>query len=138
MSGYSGTPLVKKLGFKPGYTVWMANSPDGFEGLLGPLPENLTLTNQTSEADIALVFATTRPEIEEAFAEAKDKIPANGAIWVAWPKRSSGVATDLTEDVMRDLFLPTGMVDNKVCAIDDTWSGLRFVVRKENRANWAR
>ena len=138
MSGYSGTPLVKKLGFKPGYTVWMANSPDGFEGLLGPLPENLTLTNQTSEADIALVFATTRPEIEEAFAEAKHKIPANGAIWVAWPKRSSGVATDLTEDVMRDLFLPTGMVDNKVCAIDDTWSGLRFVVRKENRANWAR
>ena len=138
MSGYSGTPLVKKLGFKPGYTVWMANSPDGFEGLLGPLPENLTLTNQTSEADIALVFATTRPEIEEAFAEAKHKIPANGAIWVAWPKRSSRVATDLTEDVMRDLFLPTGMVDNKVCAIDDTWSGLRFVVRKENRANWAR
>ena len=138
VSGYSGTPLVKKLGFKPGHTVWIANPPDGFDGLLGSLPENLTLTDRTSKADIALVFAITRPEIEEAFAKAKDKIPANGAIWVAWPKRSSGVATDLTEDVMRDLFLPTGMVDNKVCAIDDTWSGLRFVVRKENRVNWAR
>ena len=75
--------------------------------------------------------------MEDAFENAQKRIAADGAIWVAWPKRSSGVETDLTEDVMRELFLPTGMVDNKVCAIDETWSGLRFAVRKENRPDWS-
>ena len=103
---------------------------------LGDLPSGVALHHQTTPSDIFIVFARWRDDIENRFRQAMARIPADGAIWAAWPKKSSGVETDLTENTMRDLFLPTGMVDNKVCAIDDTWSGLRFVVRKENRALW--
>lgn len=139
VTGYSGTPLANKLGIKAGFHVWTAGAPSGLVDLLAPLPADVSLMKGNQpEADLAIVFGTTRSEIEARFAAAMERIGPDGAIWVAWPKRSSGISTELTEDTMRELFLPTGMVDNKVCAIDRTWSGLRFVVRKENRAGWNR
>ena len=135
MSGYSGTPLPKKLGIKEGLTVGIiGESPPGFA--LEDLPPGTQMHHRLEPSDIFLIFATASLAIEHLFHQAMEQIPAEGAIWVAWPKKSSGVATDLTEDTMRDLFLPTGMVDNKVCAIDETWSGLRFVVRTLNRPDW--
>jgi hypothetical protein len=135
MTGYSGTPLVKKLGIKEGMTVGIiGDRPPGF-ALKDP-PPGTRVHERIEPSNVFLIFATASTAIEELFQQAMKQIPADGAIWVAWPKKASGVETDLTEDTMRDLFLPTGMVDNKVCAIDETWSGLRFVVRKENRVGW--
>jgi hypothetical protein len=96
----------------------------------------VALHHDIAGSDIFILFGRWAEELEESFHDAAALLPPDGAIWVAWPKRSSGVETDITEDTLRDLFLPSGMVDNKVCAIDDIWSGLRFVVRKENRAAW--
>lgn len=103
---------------------------------LGPLSPDVALHHDIAGSDIFILFGRWAEELEESFHDAAALLPPDGAIWVAWPKRSSGVETDITEDTLRDLFLPSGMVDNKVCAIDDIWSGLRFVVRKENRAAW--
>lgn len=137
MSGYSGTPLAKKLGIKAGYDVWTVGAPDGFVDWLESLSEGVDVqTGSQPRVDMAIVFGISRADIEERFASAMGRIGPEGAIWVAWPKKSSGIPTDLNGDVMRELFLPTGMVDNKVCAINETWSGLRFVVRRENRATW--
>lgn len=136
MTGYSGTPLPGKLGIGEGATVGIINAPAGFSTTLGELPGGVETHDRIESADIFLIFATEASVLEPLFHAAMAQIPADGSIWVAWPKRSSGVATDLTEDTMRGMFLPTGMVDNKVCAIDGTWSGLRFVVRKENRPSW--
>lgn len=134
MAGYSGTPLPKKLGIKEGMTVSMLHAPDHFE--FDGLPNDVTIHRTETAADVYLIFETNSAKAEADFRRAMDLIPADGAIWVAWPKKASGVDTDITGNVLRDLLLPTGMVDNKVCAIDDTWSGLRFVVRKENRSDW--
>ena len=136
MAGYSGTPLPQKLGIKEGMTVGILNSPDSFKPTLGRLPPDVEVHHEMTGSNIFIVFGKWADELEESFHRATAHLPPDGAIWVAWPKRSSGVETDITEDTLRDLFLPTGMVDNKVCAIDETWSGLRFVVRKENRATW--
>lgn len=138
MAGYSGTPLPRKLGIRAGDTVVALDAPAGFEETLGELPEDVRLARDRRPAQMVIAFATSSHEMSLLFEEGMGLIPADGAIWVAWPKRSSRVETDLTEDVMRELFLPTGMVDTKVCAIDETWSGLRFVVRKENRPEWPR
>ncbi len=135
-AGYSGTSLPKKLGIKPGMTLGVIDPPDGFEEALGALPEQVELHYSMNRSDIFIVFGQWADELDNSFNRAATRLPADGAIWVAWPKRSSGVESDITEDTLRDLFLPTGMVDNKVCAIDEIWSGLRFVVRKENRAEW--
>lgn len=138
MAGYSGTPLPQKLGIKEGMTISILNAPNYFHFDLGDLPEDVEVRADADNApaDIFLVFSARAAEAERGFERAMTYLPPDGAIWVAWPKKSSGKDTDITEDMLRDLFLPTGMVDNKVCAIDDTWSGLRFVVRKENRADW--
>lgn len=136
MAGYSGTPLPKKLGIKEGMTVGVLNAPNFFDFDLGDLPNEVDVHRTEAQADLYLIFADRAEEAERGFTRAMTMLPADGAIWVAWPKKSSGVETDISEDTLRELFLPTGMVDNKVCAIDDTWSGLRFVVRKENRPNW--
>ena len=136
MTGYSGTPLPQKLGIKGGMTLGILEAPDSFAGTLGRLPADVTVHRDLAPSDIFIVFGQWADDLDEAFHDAAAQLPPDGAIWVAWPKRSSGVETDVTEDTLRDLFLPSGMVDNKVCAIDDTWSGLRFVVRKENRATW--
>lgn len=136
MAGYSGTPLPKKLGIKEGMTVGVLHAPNYFEFDLGDLPDDVEVHRTEQPADMFLIFADSAAEAERGFIRAMTYIPADGAIWVVWPKQSSGVETDIREDTLRDLFLDTGMVDNKVCAIDDTWSGLRFVVRKENRGDW--
>ena len=136
MAGYSGTPLIKKLGVAEGTTLGILNMPNYYDLELGDLPPDVQVHRGDFPADIFIVFAERSDEAERAFQAAIPSLPPNGAIWVFWPKKSSDVETDLTEQTLRDLFLPTGMVDNKVIAVDATWSGLRFVVRKENRESW--
>jgi len=136
MAGHSGTPLVEKLGIEEGKTVGMLNMPNYYDLDLGDLPANVQVHHGEFPADIFIVFAERSDEAERGFQTAITGLSSDGAIWVFWPKKSSGVETDLTEQTLRDLFLPTGMVDNKVIAVDETWSGLRFVIRKENREGW--
>ncbi|MDH3462343.1 MAG: DUF3052 domain-containing protein [Acidimicrobiia bacterium] len=128
--------MPKKLGIKEGMDVVVLGAPPYFSTTLGALPDGASLADTAGEAEIYIVFSDSADEIDRLFHLAMGNIPADGAIWVAWPKKSSGIETDLSEATMRDVFLPTGMVDNKVCAIDEIWSGLRFVVRKENRPTW--
>lgn len=134
MAGYSGTPLTKKLGIKPGARVLLWGAPDGFETDLEPLPEGVDLRRRlASGIDVALLFVTTRKDLERRFATVAARVPPAGSIWVAWPKKSSGMSTDLTENLLREVVLPTGFVDTKVCAVTDVWSGLRFVRRLSHR-----
>jgi hypothetical protein len=134
MAGYSGTPLATKLGIKDGHRVGLLNAPDGFVALLDPLPPDVELVaGVRSRRDVVVAFVRRRSEIESKLTAMTRAIFPDGAIWIAWPKRTSKVPTSITEDVVREVALPTGLVDNKVCAIDDTWSGLRLVVRRENR-----
>ncbi len=130
MAGYSGKPLVQKLGVKPDSTVCLLGAPDGIEELLAPLPEGVTLRRgNRGKREMTLWFVTARREFERRLA-AVAKAVGEGTLWMAWPKRSSGVDTDMTEDVIRDVVLPVGLVDTKVCAIDETWSGLRLTRRR--------
>ena len=133
-AGYSGTPLARKLGIKEGSRVALLGAPEGFDEELAPLPGGTAVLRRLAAGvDVALLFVTERRELERRFdAVAKAVFPAGG-FWVAWPKKSSKVATDLTEDVLREVALPKGLVDNKVCAVTEVWSGLRLVWRKENR-----
>ena len=137
MVGYSGTPLHRKLGIKPGAALSIEDAPPGFDATLGELPDGVRRTEDGEPSiDVLVAFHVSRKRLEAAFPAQAQRIAPNGGYWIAWPKRSSGVPTDLTEDVLREVLLPAGLVDNKVCAIDETWSGLRFVVRKERRAEW--
>lgn len=135
MVGYSGTPLARKLGIDEGSRVALLGAPEGLDEDLAPLPGGVTVLRRlASGLDVAVLFVTERRELERRFpAVAKAVFPAGG-FWVAWPKRASKVPTDLTEDVLREVGLPQGLVDNKVCAITDVWSGLRLVWRRENRS----
>jgi hypothetical protein len=134
MVGYSGTPLARKLGIKEGARVALLAAPEGFDAELAPLPAGVTVLRRLApDLDVAVLFVTERRQLERRFeAIARAVFPAGG-FWVAWPKRASKAPTDLTEDVLRDVALPKGLVDNKVCAVTDVWSGLRLVWRKENR-----
>lgn len=133
-AGYSGTPLPRKLGLREGDRVLLVGAPDGAEELLEPLPAGVTVARRArSPLDAILFFATRRSEVERRHEELAARLTRAGMLWLAWPKRSSGVPTDVTEGVLREVILPSGMVDTKVCAIDDTWSGLRFVRRRELR-----
>ena len=133
-AGYSGTPLPKKLGIREGSRICYVNQPSDFERTVGELPDGVEVRSRArGSLDVVVWFVTARRELEARLAALRRAIEPAGALWVAWPKRSSGVATDMTEDVVREVALPTGLVDNKVCAIDETWSGLRLVVRKELR-----
>ena len=136
MAGYSGKPLAQKLGITEGKTVGILNMPNYFDIDLGDLPPDVVVHRTELPADIFIVWADRSDEAQRGFERAITYLPSDGAIWVFWPKKSSGVETDLTEQALRDLFLPSGMVDNKAIAVDDTWSGLRFVVRKEKREAW--
>ena len=139
MAGYSGTPLPKKLGIKPKSRLAIVDAPESFDKTLGELPERVEVrTRVRGPLDVIVFFTTSAKELARRFDKLAAALDPAGALWVAWPKRSSGVATDMTEDVVRDVALPKGLVDNKVCAIDDTWSGLRLVIRKENRPAPAR
>lgn len=132
-TGYSGTPLAQKLGIKAGHAVGLLDAPAGFEESLAPLPPVRLTTALGRDTDVIVLFCRDRAALATGLPRAHAALAQAGGLWVAWPKRSSGLATDLTEDGVRELALPRGLVDNKVCAIDATWSGLRLVIRKELR-----
>jgi hypothetical protein len=134
MAGYSGTPLPQKLGIKPGLTVITLNAPKNYRRLLGSIPEGVIFSDRLKpDSNFVHVFTKKRSELTKRLSILREKIADTGTIWVSWPKKSSGVPTDVTEDVVRAVALPLGLVDVKVCAIDETWSGLKLMVRKENR-----
>ena len=134
MAGYSPRPLVAKLGIKPGARVALVGAPEGFESELDPLPPGAQLARRLSKGvDVAVIFTTSRAVLAKRWDALTAAVGPTGAVWVAWPKRASGVTTDITEDVVRDVVLPTGWVDVKVAAIDETWSGLRCVLRRDHR-----
>jgi hypothetical protein len=130
--GYSGTPLVKKLGIKPDARIQFVSPPKNFPSLVGPIPEGARV-QRDGVLDFAIVFVTELADLMKRFPVLRDRLETNGMLWVAWPKRTSGVTTDLNEGVVRDYGLRAGLVDVKVCAIDDTWSGLKFVRRLKDR-----
>jgi hypothetical protein len=130
--GYSGTPLVQKLGIKAGARIQFLGAPPQLPSLLGALPDGAT-TAARGKLEFALVFVTRMSELAKQFPKLRDRLESNGMLWVSWPKKSSGVATDVNENLVRDLGLTMGLVDVKVCAIDDTWSGLKFVRRLSDR-----
>ena len=133
MAGYSGTPLVNKIGIKPGHRLLLVNGPKNFASTLGELPSDNKLVSKDKAFDVAIVFATSAAELDKRLRETKRSMEQNGMVWVGWPKKTSGVATDLLENKVRDIGLAAGLVDIKVCAIDDTWSGLKFVIRVADR-----
>jgi hypothetical protein len=170
-AGYSGTPLPKKLGIKPGARVGLAGAPDGFGALLEPLPDGARIEASafttgafttgafttgapaagaagagpadavlagavlpgTGPFDVIVFFTVEQAELAGRLSELRARMAPAAGLWIAWPKRASRVPTDMTEDVIREIALPTGLVDNKVCAIDAVWSGLRLVIRRELR-----
>ncbi|GMU79240.1 MAG: hypothetical protein AMXMBFR46_20330 [Acidimicrobiia bacterium] len=133
MAGYSGTPLARKLGINEGTRLAIVSAPDGFAAGLD-LPNGVRVRSAArGRVDILVFFATRRGELARRFPTMKRAIATDGGLWIAWPKRTSGVATDLSEAPVREVGLAHGLVDNKVCAIDDTWSGLRFVYRSADR-----
>ena len=134
MAGYSSTPLSRKLGIKADARVAIVSAPAGFSSCLEPLPEGVRVFEAArGRSDVLVFFATRRNELQRRFAKLANAVDADGVIWIAWPKQTSMVATDLTESVVREIGLEHGLVDNKVCAIDETWSGLRFVYRLVDR-----
>ncbi|HEV7806253.1 MAG TPA: DUF3052 domain-containing protein [Solirubrobacteraceae bacterium] len=133
-AGYSGTPLVRKLGFRPGMRAHFVSAPADFGALLGELPDGVrVLARPAAPLDLVMLFVTSRAQLERRLGGLHAKLRQDGMVWVAWPKRASKVATDMTEDVVRDVVLPRGLVDVKVCAIDETWSALKLVIRRELR-----
>ncbi len=133
MAGYPGTPLAQKLGIRPGHAVTVLGAPTGFA--IDDLPAGVTpRTRLRGVSDVIVTFHTSRADLDARLPKLMAVLRVDGGIWVAWPKKASGVPTDITEDVVREICLPTGLVDVKVCAIDDTWSGLRLCLRKELRA----
>lgn len=133
-SGYSGTPLVRKLGIKPGMTVVVNGAPDDFIDLLGPLPEGAKITSEAFPgADMLHIFTNRRDEMERLIADGRKLIKRTGAIWVSWYKKAAKLPTEITEDDIREAARALGLVDVKVCAVDSRWSGLKLVIRKENR-----
>jgi hypothetical protein len=134
MAGYSSTPLPRKLGIKNGFRVAFLHAPNGFTRTLGELPRGVRVTTQVrTESDLAVLFVTTAAALRREFPRLVPRISTNGMLWVAWPKKASGLKTDLSFDVVQRAGLATGLVDTKICAIDDTWSGLRFVRRLVDR-----
>ena len=136
MAGYSGTPLAKKLGIKEGSRIALVNAPKDFQFELGELPDNVQFIKRpTKLLDIILLFVLTERALTRDFAKLAATLVSNGMIWIAWPKKTSGVATDLSEQRVRQIGLDAGLVDVKICAIDDTWSGLKFVYRLKDRSS---
>jgi hypothetical protein len=133
-AGYSGTPLAKKLGIKEGASVAFLEAPAGFDESVAPLPDGVEVARKARPGvDVVVFFTRTRRELEERIEALRAAIAPAGGLWVGWPKRASGVETDMTEDIVREVALPLGLVDVKVCAIDETWSGLRLVIRVTER-----
>ena len=133
-AGYSGTPLAKKLGITAGCKVLCIDAPAGYRGLLEPIPDGVTFTSRAGACvDLAHLFVTERARLAKELASLRRKLRPETPVWVSWPKKASGVATSVTEDVIREVALPIGYVDVKVCAVGEVWSGLKVVVRGEMR-----
>jgi len=136
MAGYSGTPLAKKLGIKDGMRLAALNAPKGYVSWLKALPPTAKVVSAVAKNAAAVhLFATERLKLERGLVRLRTTIDQDGFVWVSWPKKSSGVATDITEDVIREVALPLGFVDVKVCAVNETWSGLKLVIRKGERTS---
>lgn len=133
-AGYSKRPLYKKLGYKAGMVAAWVQTPDEYEPLLAPLPEGITIDQALTQSyDLIHFFTKERAELEQQFPHLKAAVKPNGMIWISWPKKASKVPTDLTEDVIREIGLEIGLVDVKVCAVDQVWSALKFVYRLKDR-----
>lgn len=133
-SGYSGTPLPRKLGIRPGARVALLGAPEGTRELLEPLPEGARVSGRLSAGlDLMVLFADRRADLARRMPRAQAAMKPDTGLWIAWPKKASGAPTDITEDVVREMGLAAGLVDTKVCAIDATWSGLRLVIRLRDR-----
>ena len=133
-AGYSGTPLVRKLGIKPGSRLGLIGAPDGFDRTLGELPGGVSVLRRARGGlDVIVAFHVRRADLERRLPVLRAALEPAGGLWLAWPKRASGVTTDLNDNVVRELGLAAGLVDNKVCAIDEVWSGLRLVYRLRDR-----
>lgn len=133
-SGYSGTPLAKKLGYKTSSRILLLGAPDGYLAMVAPLPEAIVLESAaTPKTDFVHLFVTERDELTRQLSALRETLKPDAAVWISWPKKTAKVATDVTEDVIRDVALPLGFVDIKVCAVNEVWSGLKLVVRKELR-----
>ena len=134
MAGYSGTPLVKKLGIKPGFNIALVSAPPGYANTLD-LPPDVTIDSRSGKPlDFAQLFVKSEKELKTELSEYAKRLNASGMIWVSWPKKSSGVATNLSGNIVRDLGLAAGLVDVKICAVNEIWSGLKFVFRLKDRA----
>jgi hypothetical protein len=134
MAGYSKTPLAQKLGIKAGTKVVGLDAPAGYRKWLAPLPVGVSFTDKAvAGSDFVHLFVAERRILEKELKQLRKVLADAGVLWVSWPKKSSGVAADITEDVIRDVCLPLGFVDVKVCAVDETWSGLKLMIRRENR-----
>jgi len=134
MAGYSGTPLPKKLGVKPNQRIALVNAPNDFAKVLGRLPENAVIVKRLNRPlDLILLFVDREQTLAKQFPILASKLQSNGMIWVAWPKKSAGVATDLVFEKVQGIGLDCGLVDVKICAVDDVWSGLKFVIRLKDR-----
>lgn len=134
MAAYSGTPLAKKLGIKTGNRVWPKGAPPGYKKLITPLPDDVEfLAKAGKDLDLIHYFTRSRRDLAAALPGLMERIRRDGMIWVSWPKQAAKLDTDVTEDVIRKVALPLGLVDVKVCAVDETWSGLKLVIRKTNR-----
>jgi len=132
--GYSGKALWQKLGLKPWMRIKTRNAPPNYEQLLGAVPNDVMLSSRLHRpVDMVHIFSIARSHVLAELRAALDDIEQDGAVWVSWPKKSSGMRTDITEDVLREVALPLGLVDVKVCAVNETWSGLKLVIRKANR-----
>jgi len=143
MAGYSGTPLATKLGIKKDHRVCVIDAPVGVVQSLD-LPDGVKISasgkrkitqrpDARASPDVIVYFTKSRPQLAKEFSRLADLLSPAGGLWIAWPKKASGIPTDLTEDRIREIGLSAGLVDNKVCAVDETWSGLRFVIRLKNR-----
>lgn len=134
MAGYSGTPLAKKLGIKPGMTLVILDAPGEYRSWLGELPVGVTITSKSvGNLEAVHVFVTKKPALAKLLTVFRKTLEPAGFLWVSWPKKASKVETDVTEDVIRELALPLGFVDIKVCAVSDVWSGLKLVIRRSER-----
>jgi hypothetical protein len=134
VAGYSGKPVVQKLGIKPGFRIFAAGAPAAYSDIVGKLPAGVTIVSRpNAPLDMVHLFATEAAGLAGKLRGVRDAIAPDGTVWVSWPKKASGVATDLSDVVVRDTALALGLVDIKVCAIDDTWSGLKFVIPKTQR-----
>ena len=133
MAGYSGTPLLNKLGIKQGYSMIIINEPVAYWDWLAPLPEGTHVNPKKGEADFIHLFVKARKVFEKEFLKNKKRLKKDGMFWISWPKKSSKVVSDLDETIIRDFGLKNGLVDVKVCAVDETWSGLKFMFRLKDR-----